>query len=111
VRGSGTLERLRRTEFYAKVEPYLPKSLRKMGARFAVRPVKPAEVPAGASKDYLRTVLRPKTDELCRLLDRTFPEWTCLYDTDHSVVPPGGGGGVVGGRVARATRPLQAAGP
>ena len=78
VRGSGTLERMRQSAAYGKIQPYLPELFRKMGVRLALRQVRPAAVPSETSKEYLRNMLRPRTEELCCLLNRTVPEWTSL---------------------------------
>jgi hypothetical protein len=85
VRGNGMLERFRQSEFWTKALPYVPQLIRKMGVGLAVRQVRPAEVPVGALKDYLRSVQRPQTEELRRLLNRAFPEWTSLHGTERTI--------------------------
>jgi len=79
VRGYGVLERLRRSRLYGRVAPYVPATLRRFGYGFAVRGVRPANVPVAEVQDYLRSHQRPQTDELSALLNRRFPEWTTLH--------------------------------
>jgi len=77
--GLGFLDRLRHTPSYGKVALYLPRAARKLGSRLAVRRVRRAEVSALEARAYLRPLQLRQTEELARLLSRTFPEWKTLY--------------------------------
>lgn len=79
VRGFGILDRFRHISRYRRAAPYVPRVLRELGVRLAVRSVRPAEVDDRAARDYLRSLQRPQTEELGRLLGRAFPDWTTLY--------------------------------
>jgi Sulfotransferase family len=79
TRGLGLLDRLRQSSWYGKVEPYVPRAARRLGSQLAARKVKPAEVRRSEVEAYLRLLQITQTEELCRLLSRTFPEWTTLY--------------------------------
>ncbi len=78
VRGFGLLEGLRRSPAYARIAHYLPKTMRKLGTRLAVRSVRPAKVPTADVESYLRSCQQRQTYELSVLLNRDFPEWTTL---------------------------------
>jgi hypothetical protein len=79
VRGVGLLEIVRRAAWYGSLAPRLPRAARKLGSKLAVRSVRPADVPDAEVRDYLREVQLPQTNELSRMLNRTFPEWNTLY--------------------------------
>jgi hypothetical protein len=85
VRGGGVLDHFRRGRLYAKFDRYVPRVIRRLGSQLAVRRVTPAEVPVNAVKDYLRSVQRHQVNELCSLLNRTFPEWRTFHGTDNSL--------------------------
>jgi hypothetical protein len=79
VRGLGILQRFRSSRLNASLSPLLPKAVRDFGARMAVRNVRPGEYPTGDVKAALRPRQCVETEELSRLLNRRFPEWTTLY--------------------------------
>ena len=79
-RGFGMLDRFRRTAVYRQVMPYLPRRVRRLGTRLAARPVRPAEVDTTDVRAFLRSLQQPQAAELSRLLNRSFPEWTTLYE-------------------------------
>jgi hypothetical protein len=85
VRGGGVLDRFRRSRLYGTFDQHVPRAIRRLGSQLAVRRVIPSEVPVKAIKDYLRSVQREQVSELCRLLNRTFPEWRTFHDTENSV--------------------------
>lgn len=76
ARGLGLLHSLRRSSFNAW--PWGPPWLRKALVKFAVREVRPAEVPLEDVAAYLRPIQLRQTEELSELLGRTFPRWTTL---------------------------------
>jgi hypothetical protein len=84
VRGGGVLDHFRRSRSYAKFNRYVPRTIRRLGSRLAVRRVTPAEVPVKAVKAYLRSIQRQQVSELSSLLNRTFPEWRTFHGTDNS---------------------------
>jgi hypothetical protein len=77
ARGLGVLNQLRRSPFNAR--PWGPASMRRALVRFAVREVRPADVPLEDVAAYLRPIQQRQTEELSRLLGRTFPRWTTLF--------------------------------
>jgi hypothetical protein len=79
ARGLGLLDLVRHSPTYVKMAPYIPRAVRRLAARLAVRIVRPAEVPIAQVEAYLRAHQQPQTEELSALLNRSFPEWTTLY--------------------------------
>jgi hypothetical protein len=82
---SGPIARFARSRFYEKTgQRVLPVPVRSIASRvfLGVRTVRPEETPAQPAKNYLRAALRPHIENLGRLLNRAFPEWTTLYGTD-----------------------------
>jgi hypothetical protein len=79
ARGLGLLDRFRRTPLYSRVAPSTPAPVRRAFVSIATRPVHPREVDTGAVKSYLRCEQQRQTEELSRLLERSFPEWKTLY--------------------------------
>lgn len=80
VSGLALLDRSRRVAAYRRVAPYIPMRLRALGSSLIARhPVRPAEVDASEVMAFLRPRQQRETEELGRLLNRTFPEWTTLY--------------------------------
>lgn len=77
--GRGALDRFRHSVLWKRVGRYCPPALRKLGVAMVEKPVQPKSHDVGELKAYLRTVHRPQTEELIRLLDRDFPEWETLY--------------------------------
>jgi hypothetical protein len=88
ARGLGVLARLRRTEAYIRLAPKLPPRLRKLATTLAERPVRPAEVDTSQACGYLRPLQQRQTEELGRLLQRSFPEWRTLYAQPLPVTSP-----------------------
>jgi hypothetical protein len=82
VRGFGVLHRLSRSAIYRNVAPRIPRSLRRLGNRLALRSVRPADVHVAEVEAYLRPQQQLETEELRLLLGRSFPEWTTLYAHD-----------------------------
>jgi hypothetical protein len=88
VRGFGMLDRLRQTRFYRRAAPYLPRTARELADRLAVRALRPAETNDLDTRAFLRLLQVPQTQELSRLLGRSFPEWKTLHGTaDATLVP------------------------
>jgi hypothetical protein len=81
VRGFGALNHIRRSAFYARVEPWLPASLRKLARGLAVRDIRPADACVEAVEHYLRPIQTRHTAELSQLLGRGFAEWATLFAT------------------------------
>jgi hypothetical protein len=88
VRGFGLLDRLRRTPTYGRIHPLLPRRLRRLGARLAARPVRPAEVDTFEVSALLRPMQQRQTEELARLLGRSFLQWRTLYAEPRERVSP-----------------------
>lgn len=80
VRGLGLLDRLRSNGAYARIARYVPRPLRTLGNRLAVRGVRPEEVPTAEAERYLRSRQQRETLDLSALLHRDFSEWTTLYE-------------------------------
>lgn len=79
---------LSRTALWRRIRPYRPEALRKLMASLAVRRVCPADVSMSSVVDFLRPTQREQTRELSRLLNRGFPEWTTLGESDDGLVSP-----------------------
>jgi hypothetical protein len=77
--GRGMLDRFRHSALWDKVGDYCPPAMRKLGVALVEKPVQPRSVDMSEAKTYLRTLQRPQTEELARLLGRDFPEWKTLY--------------------------------
>ncbi len=82
ARGNGHLARLRQMPLYNAVMPLVPRAVRRLGARIALRDVRPAEIPLRDAKRFLRSLQLSQTEELSALLGRKFPEWKSLYGAD-----------------------------
>ena len=79
ARGSGALERFRRSGLWDRVGPKVPRWLRKTGRRLSQREVDREAVSTAQAVEYLRPLQRPEADALAKLLGRNFDEWTTLY--------------------------------
>lgn len=62
------------------VRTVFPRSLRQRLKRQLSTPVDRTSENVEQVKAYLRPILRPQVEELSRMLDREFPEWTTLYE-------------------------------
>jgi len=88
VRGFGLLDRLRRTATYHRAWPWLPRWLCRLGAHLAARPVRPFDVDTSQVAELLRPLQQRQTEELSRLLGRSFPEWRTLYTPPRELRAP-----------------------
>lgn len=79
VRSRGLLDLVRRSATFRRIAPLLPPALRRFAAaRVATQPVVPAETDTAEVRAFLRCECQRQTEDLSRLLDREFPEWTSL---------------------------------
>lgn len=72
----GVPERFRRSRFWGRVGPLTPAAFRTVGQRLTGKVVDKRTVDDTEARHYLASILAPKTEDLRRLLDRRFPEWT-----------------------------------
>lgn len=79
VRGLGLLDNVRRTWLYSSIGPHVPRAVRRLGSLLAAGPIRPAEIPDADVRDYLRPIQLVQTEELSKMLNRRFPEWSTLY--------------------------------
>jgi hypothetical protein len=79
VRGRGLLDRIRRTPAYWKIAPRVPRPLRALGRRLALRTTSTAEAPLAEARSFLRARQLRETEELGAILSRGFPEWKTLH--------------------------------
>lgn len=72
------LRRFRHSMLWGALAPAVPPALKSAARRYLYwrRPVEIPAAPPREVVDYLRPILIAQTDELCRLLGRTFPLWT-----------------------------------
>ncbi|HYA65718.1 MAG TPA: sulfotransferase [Burkholderiaceae bacterium] len=85
ARGFGLLRNFATSTLYAKVFPWVPSLMRKLGSRLAFRHVAPREVPTAQVEAYLRPIQLRQTEALSALLQRSFAEWTTLHGTGKSI--------------------------
>jgi len=79
VRGFGLLHRLSKAAIYRNVAPFIPRVARRAASALARRPMRPAEIDASAVEAFLRPEQQSQTEELARLLNRSFTDWKTLY--------------------------------
>lgn len=79
VRGFGLLNRLRHSQFWSRIAPLMPRPLKDIGNRLAVKQIRKSDEENEAVISYLRPRLQEKTEALRKLLGRDFPEWKTLY--------------------------------
>lgn len=78
-RGFGALNHIRKSALYARLEPWVPASLRRAARGLAVRDVRPGDVSVEAVEQYLRPIQQRQTAELSQLIGREFTEWKTLF--------------------------------
>jgi hypothetical protein len=81
VRGRGLLLRFRRSHVGNCIASLIPPALRGIAWRFSVRPVDRPSQPVDKVVDFLRPMQLEQTQQLSKLLNRQFPEWTTLFGT------------------------------
>jgi len=84
------MHRLTYSPSYGKIAPYLPRAVRKLGARLAVRRVRRAETSTREVEAYLRPLQLRQTEELAGLLSRAFREWKTLNSAMRQDEPSSG---------------------
>ena len=57
----------------------LPRPVRRLASKFVNREVRPHQHPTADVETYLRSRQLEETEELSRILGRSFPEWTTLH--------------------------------
>jgi Sulfotransferase family len=88
ARGFSFVDRCRRTTMYRQLAPYIPRAVRDFGLLLMpTRRVRPADVDTSAVEAFLRPEQQRQTEELGRLLNRTFPEWRTLYAQRDAPTP------------------------
>jgi hypothetical protein len=80
--GYGVLRRLRQSRPFRLLTPHLPRVIRQAGLLLSTRRVQRRSVSMAEVTDFLRSIQERQTEELERLLGRTFPEWTMLRGED-----------------------------
>ena len=81
IKGLGILHRFRYSKLWASLHPHVPKSIINLGRYAAVKDMDRGLEQVDEVIDYLRPILIKNTEELCSMLDRSFPEWSTLYGT------------------------------
>jgi hypothetical protein len=82
-RDFGLLQRLRVSALYRGAARYIPRRVRNLGfSLIPTRMVRPRDVDTSEVERFLRPRYQRETEELGRLLNRTFPEWTTLNARD-----------------------------
>lgn len=79
-RQSGLLNRFRFSPTWDKLSRFVPKPVRTLGSKMAVREYDRSSQPLEPVIEYLRPSQLEHTEQLTGLLGREFPEWTTLYD-------------------------------
>lgn len=86
----GIPRRLRQSPASSIILQHVPTSIRSALHRFTTRDIDRRSVEASATVEYLRPLQRRQTDDLIRLLGRSFPEWTMLYGESRAPLRRGG---------------------
>ncbi len=81
VRGEGRLDRFRNSWLWNRLGPLVPRAVRGWGRGFAAESVDRSEADVVSAAGLLRPRQLQETEELSRLLDRTFDEWSTLHGT------------------------------
>lgn len=79
VRGAGVLHRFRHSSLWNAIGPKVPGPLRRAARKLAEKKLSRDDVDRGEVVRVLRDIQKPQSEELARLLNREFPEWTTLY--------------------------------
>lgn len=77
VAGGGLLNRIEYSATWAKISPLIPSGLKHLAKRLAYKPVDESTADADIAelRRKIGPIQRQQIEQLCRLLDRTFPEW------------------------------------
>lgn len=84
VVGSGIWSHLRGGLLWRSLKRAVPRSVRNRVYGALSRPIERDPTWVAPTIDYLRPIQQEQTEELSRLLGRSFPEWTTLYGTTDS---------------------------
>lgn len=76
---NGILHRIRHRTFLCAAIDLVPASIRGRVAKTLRRTVKRSDVDTKEAMHYLRSSQLKRTEELTKLIGRSFPEWTTLY--------------------------------
>ena len=82
-RGLGLLHRVRYSKVADSLGRYVPPAFRNFLRNLAEKKVDPKNVSTEAVEAYLRPIQLEQTVELSELLNRKFPEWRTLYQTNN----------------------------
>ncbi|RME71114.1 MAG: hypothetical protein D6776_10675, partial [Planctomycetota bacterium] len=69
---------------WARMRRFLPPAVRWLGRRLTESRIVPAAVDVAPAIAFVRPILREYTEQLTRMLGRTFPEWSTLYAGDDT---------------------------
>lgn len=75
----GLLANVRDSALWDSVGPYVPRAIRRIGLRLAVKEEKPRMQEQREAIAYMRPMACECVDRLNKLLGREFPEWQSLY--------------------------------
>ena len=78
-RRSGLLNRFRFSPTWDRLSRFVPKPVRSLGSKMAVREYDRSSQPLEPVIEYLRPSQLEHTEQLVDLLGREFPEWTTVY--------------------------------
>ena len=79
VRGRGVAHRLRYSKLWGLLGPRMPKPIRSLGKRIAVKEVVPSNISRDKAADWLRSIQIEEVEELSNMVGMAFPEWRTLY--------------------------------
>ena len=82
AKGRGVLQKIRTSDAWGRISPFIPSSVRAAGAALATRAVDRASVSRAEAVEFLRPIQRQQAAELARLIHRDFPEWRTLWRDD-----------------------------
>lgn len=80
ARGLGLLQKLRGSRSWSTVSRHVPRTFRRLTAQRATRPIRRDSVDEAEAIVYLRSIQRSQVATLSQMLNRSFSEWTTLFD-------------------------------
>ena len=81
IRGLGLLHKFRHSTIWNKTHQYLPAFVKHLGKKMATREISKNDQPMEETINFLRPIFQEQVNLLQSLLNRSFPEWDTLHQT------------------------------